>query len=1528
MFCVFYFVLLLSMLPLSAQTIDEPQRIWVISIGIEHYQLPELKALPSAATKAREVANALKDAWPEKTVLFLTGDSGKESSPTKQEILSTIGNLKGKIGLRDRVVVYFYGQAIQKKNRLYLLPADCPKDEASLDESAIDVALLRLRLEALNCKERLLILDLGFRTRLTDNPTTSDPMSKEGEADAGQWGAKTPVTLISCSEGECPAYHLDGTSVFSTAFIDGLHGKAIDPQTGNITLSSLLQYLQVSMVRPDETAPQHPLLQSKQNMSLRPNRAIAIAAFTGEHADACTERFYRHLADNEAVQLIGREKVRQAQPVSPADPMTPAQAQALGTAVGAAYVLTGNIRVDDAAALSFTASLIDTKSGQAVISQAETLSPATWEDACEVLAARLLDRLWQASLCNKLTGALDVRLLPAAQGNADDRIEVTYLGQPDPIAGPLDRLRPGKVLISASRNNLTVKRPATVVAGETTQVTLQMLFGNLNVTSTPAGAEVVIGEVVRGITPCLIGDLPQGPGTLILRKDGYEDQTVSFTIDAEKKTNQASRTLPAKQCILDITTVPVGAAIYLNDSVKAYEKPAPCQIPVPGDKDITVYGKLPVGATDKQLVKVQPGKTIPITLYLQQPRSGIEIVTDPPGADVAVNEKPVDSPSPVPFTELIPGTYRVRGSLDGYEDVTQTVTVKENQQQTVRLVFRGRLVVQTDPAGTSVYLNNELKGVSTEALSMLLDPGEYQLRLLKEHYDTLEKTVEVRPGNETREELTLPPKPGLLAITATPAVGVTINIADKQLTTPVVEAVTLAAGTYAVTASCPGYDPWHGKIQIRPDTNEALKIDMTLKLAELTVKSSPAGAAVTVNGEAQGVTTDKGLVLRLPPGTYMVKLSLQNFQEYSKQVEMQIDEPQTINQKLTARMGRLRVTYSPRGAGVYINKLETQESNNALPLREQTLDVPAGHCRITVGRINGFQDSIGEMTIVPDIEQHYHVDLQPSPNSACLLILCAVPYLNASLGDAKKPGPMRSIDAAGLLLSGLPPGKGYLWISTGTEKPVKILKPITLIGGVFETMDITGDLPAKYLPKKRGALSINSALTADDWNQAVILIDGRLRKAEKAEIGDIEAGQHVVRIEHPLYEPWEDGNVDVKNGMKASPAIVLLQKRPGSLSINTEPAGAAVSIDAKPIGKSPCMIPKVEAGNHMLQIAKAGYIDCSQPLALGAAEYRELSLTLQEAPKIDVTSEPAGAEVLVNGKVQGQTPCTVYFSDESIRQQAGTFTVLIHLPGYRIEGKSFVMVLGGKPQTFAARLIKEPAAQESRKNPKDNAEMIWVPSGAFSMGSPDGVGGIAHQVFMNGFWMYKYEVTVAQYRLFCQETGRKMPLLPRKTENDSPIVNVDWGDAQAYAAWAGAEYARVTGEAWSGRLASEAEWEYAARGNTGQFFSWGAADRSIPTDRSVKVTELIYDTSPFGIVGLGSNVAEWCGDWYDEAYYAVSPLLNPKGPLQGKERVVRGGAWRKFTDHHAFVRNSSDPRMGTDNLGFRAVLVPEIAPDN
>lgn len=273
----------------------------------------------------------------------------------------------------------------------------------------------------------------------------------------------------------------------------------------------------------------------------------------------------------------------------------------------------------------------------------------------------------------------------------------------------------------------------------------------------------------------------------------------------------------------------------------------------------------------------------------------------------------------------------------------------------------------------------------------------------------------------------------------------------------------------------------------------------------------------------------------------------------------------------------------------------------------------------------------------------------------------------------------------------------------------------------------------------------------------------------------------------------------------------------------------------------------------------------------------------------------------------------------------------------------------------------KPDPTKTRVNPVDGAEIVYAPGGVYLMGSRrqeiaalwerfgwdeawrrDAVQDELprHRVRVAGFWLYRHEVTIARYRKFCLATGRKMPALPEwATEDDQPIVNVEWEDAIAYCSWAGA------------RLPTEAEWEYAARGGaTGVAgrprhpFVWGADLPKTPVgnlpDASLRseypdavVLEPYHDgfvhTAPvgrfvangYGAYDMAGNVWEWCGDWYAEDYYRRSPLRNPRGPRRGRSRVARGGSWHGPPDSaRVAARLALPPDVGVVNVGFRPVV--------
>jgi formylglycine-generating enzyme required for sulfatase activity len=217
-----------------------------------------------------------------------------------------------------------------------------------------------------------------------------------------------------------------------------------------------------------------------------------------------------------------------------------------------------------------------------------------------------------------------------------------------------------------------------------------------------------------------------------------------------------------------------------------------------------------------------------------------------------------------------------------------------------------------------------------------------------------------------------------------------------------------------------------------------------------------------------------------------------------------------------------------------------------------------------------------------------------------------------------------------------------------------------------------------------------------------------------------------------------------------------------------------------------------------------------------------------------------------------------------------------------------------------------------------------VPAGAFLMGS--GVGQDderpVHRVYVDRFEMSVYPVTRGEYARFVEATGAVAPrdwTDSALAGDDRPVVGVSWNDAVAYCAWCATH-----GD--PQRLPTEAEWERAARGGReGGAFPWGEdipawipeGGRG-PLEGPWPVT--LGEPTAFGIYGIAANVHEWCADWHDRGYYAVSPDRNPQGPSSGSRRVSRGGSWRHaVTISRCAARSKIDPSYRYTDYGFRTV---------
>ena len=408
-------------------------------------------------------------------------------------------------------------------------------------------------------------------------------------------------------------------------------------------------------------------------------------------------------------------------------------------------------------------------------------------------------------------------------------------------------------------------------------------------------------------------------------------------------------------------------------------------------------------------------------------------------------------------------------------------------------------------------------------------------------------------------------------------------------------------------------------------------------------------------------------------------------------------------------------------------------------------------------------------------------------------------------------------------------------------------------------------------------------------------------------------------------------------------------KRLGDLTVTGRAVGGgAVRLDlVDPSGKalasgSPFRDDAAKPGNWKVTAKATGHEDATRAFEVSLGEAPNIALDLKPLGGLKVAGEPAGAAVKVTGpggfKDDGGLPW------EADGLASGTYQVEVSRTGYSTDQKE-ITVEAGRTATVAIKLEKGDAGGGGA-TAAGKAGVTWVsiPGGTFQMGSGENSDEKpAHSVTVRAFQMAKTEVTFKQYNA-CVAAGAcpaahvddgscyvwdgsswKQGTLPSNFRgDDQPVVCVDWSQAQAFAKWSG------------GRLPTEAEWEYAARGGgKDRKYPWG--DETANCSRAVMsdggngcgrgttwpVCSKTAGNTPQGLCDLAGNVWEWVQDWYHSSYGGApsdgSAWENPAG----SGRVIRGGGWSSVASNvRAAYRSSYDPGSRYLNLGFRLARSP------
>lgn len=457
--------------------------------------------------------------------------------------------------------------------------------------------------------------------------------------------------------------------------------------------------------------------------------------------------------------------------------------------------------------------------------------------------------------------------------------------------------------------------------------------------------------------------------------------------------------------------------------------------------------------------------------------------------------------------------------------------------------------------------------------------------------------------------------------------------------------------------------------------------------------------------------------------------------------------------------------------------------------------------------------------------------------------------------------------------------------------------------------------------------------------------DAKIPSVEETTPAKIELpiGKYIITLsKEELYEPITleasiEGGKETKLEIKLSPNF-------GELKVSTNLEGTKIFLNNHYKGETPLYLPKIKAGRYQVRVESSEnlfgypkYLPKEESIVINGGKL--LSLNMRVEPNfgtIHITSNPEGGNITIifqQGKifVKGKTTPT------KIELLSGEYTISLSKKPIYETVTTHISIEGGKFSELKIDLLPIPFLKE---------KFVRIPAGEFKMGDDRGNKDEkpVHKIYLNEYWIGKYEVTVKEYAEFVYATNYKKPVGDENCNWDTqgrknhPINYVSWNNAQAYVKW----LSNHNKYGLKFRLPTEAEWEKAARGSNGWVFPWGNnwdGKRINFSDKNCK--KLVRDNSTddryattapvgsyesgksyYGAYDMAGNVSEWTNSLY-RPYPYNSNDERENIELPGN-RVIRGGAWDCIPEYlQSFLRSKSSPNNQSPTIGFRIVISSE-----
>jgi formylglycine-generating enzyme required for sulfatase activity len=616
----------------------------------------------------------------------------------------------------------------------------------------------------------------------------------------------------------------------------------------------------------------------------------------------------------------------------------------------------------------------------------------------------------------------------------------------------------------------------------------------------------------------------------------------------------------------------------------------------------------------------------------------------------------------------------------------------------------------------------------------------------------------------------------------------------------------------------------------------------------------------------------------------------------------------------------------------------------------ETVGLPGTIMKLQMGE--RFLLSAGTHRVTAELEGYYPLDAEIevglSPDQTIEVEMERLPGL---ISLAAEPELVAEVRVDGELIGTTPISDaeivtGRHQIEFSAERYLAEVQELEVIGG-GERQALSVELTPNWAP---------ITLTSDPPG-AEVIVDGTSFGSTPI-VAEIGAGERIVELRLSGYNAWADVVSVFADQAQELPTIEL-SEADGRIELITNPADASVSINGEYRGQTPITLNLSPGRAHQLTLAKAGFDSIERELSVVADSGRTITLDMTaRMGTVEVLSQPAGAEIWIDGEQNGVTPSELTLSalphDLEIRLDgyAVYAEAISPRPGFPLYVETTLVELNAVTGSGFPRVVETSLGQQ----------LTIVLPGEFTMGSSRREQGRRSNEVLRAvsiseaFYLGVHEVTNAEFRAFRETHDSGRFGNESLNEDDQPVVRVTWDETAQYLNWLSIRdgfqpvYEETNG-VWVAvrplrngyRLPTEAEWAWAARfadRDDTATFPWG--DIMPPPDRSgnfadvsassILPTHLVtyndgfqvssppgsFLANPVGVFDLGGNVSEWVLDYWEVGSPQTDTVtVDRLGPEQGRFHVIRGSNWRSgvITELRLAYRNYSD--SSREDVGFR-----------